>query len=198
MKINKKYLTLLTFGCLIATGCANSPKRVTDQQKDARKSYAEEAESKAIINSAAKEVKAHQFVEISYNPGTHIISEASKRSLDQLMASSEAQGEVDEVLVMSWADQELPSSKLKKLSKSEIELAKKRNQAVEDYLKSKKSVDVDLYNMAEQPNVFAKWFNTTDAKLKKSLVAAGLPTTADEPQYPSKASTSVVLVKLKE
>ena len=197
MKLNQKYTAVVAITGLIVAGCANSPKKVADVEAP-RKTYTEEAENRAVISSAANEVKAHQFVEINFKPGTHSISESSKRSLDRLMASSLNEGEIDEILVMSWADNELPSAQRKTLSKNEIELAKKRNQTVEKYLKQKRSVDVDLYNMAEQPNVFAKWFNTTDARLKKSLVAAGLPTTADDPQYPSKASTSVILVKLKE
>ena len=85
---------------------------------------------------------------------------------------------------------------MKKLGRSEINLATKRNKAVENYIKENRSIDVDSYNMAEQPNSFSKWINTTDARLKRSLVAAGLPTTADDPQYPSKAGSSVVRVKL--
>ncbi len=57
--------------------------------------------------------------------------------------------------------------------------------------------EVDTYNMPKQPNAFSRWFNTSDARLKKSLVAEGLPTTADSLQYPSKASHSIVMVLLK-
>jgi len=54
---------------------------------------------------------------------------------------------------------------------------------------------VDTYNMAQQPNVLSKWFNTTDNKLKNTLVAAGLRTTASEPSAsPHKASHALILV----
>ena len=57
-------------------------------------------------------------------------------------------------------------------------------------------MNVDTYNMAKQPSILAEWFNSTDNKLKTSLVAAGLPTTADALQYPSKKSHAVVLIKI--
>ena len=181
---------------LFAVSCANQPKNVSDNNQTPRKSYAEETESRAVISSAAHEVGAQQFVEISFSPGSSTLTQNSKSSLDQLIKRSANNGKIDEVLVLSWSDQELPSDNLKKLGRSEINLATKRNKAVENYIKENRSIDVDSYNMAEQPNSFSKWINTTDARLKRSLVAAGLPTTADDPQYPSKAGSSVVLVKL--
>ena len=99
-------------------------------------------------------------------------------------------------MVLSWSDYEYPSKNLKKLPKAQIDLAQKRNRSVESYIKSLKSVDIDAYNMAEQPNALSKWFNATDNKLKNALVSAGLPTTADDTQYPSKASHSVILIKV--
>ena len=63
-------------------------------------------------------------------------------------------------------------------------------------MRTVKNSGISAYNMAERPSVVSRWFNTSDNKLKTSLIAAGLPTTSDSPVYSSKASHSVVFVKV--
>lgn len=187
-------LTLGIISMLFSLGCSSAQK--TTEEGTPRKSAAEEAESRDITQKAANEVQAHKFMEIEFKPGSAELTENAKNSLAKLVQASGQVGKIDEVMVLSWSDYEYPSKNVKKLPKAQIDLAQKRNRAVEHYVKSIQRVDVDAYNMAEQPNALSKWFNATDNRLKNALVAAGLPTTADDPQYPSKASHSVVLVKL--
>ena len=75
----------------------------------------------------------------------------------------------------------------------ELRLADRRNEALRNYIKATQPVTVESYNMAEQSSAFEKIFKTTDSKLKNSFISAGLPTTADDPQYPSKASHAVIV-----
>ena len=117
--------------------------------------------------------------------------------MNAVIAQAQQEGKIDEIIVLSWADKSFPSKKLNKLSNPQNELAENRNKAVEQYMKSLKDVSVDTYNMAKQPNAFSKWFNTDDNKLKNTLVAAGLPTSADSDQTTNKASHSVILIKVK-
>lgn len=205
MKFTKTYPKIvfliaisLSFATLVS--CSSSPKNTESlpEQDGPRTSYTEEAESRAITNAAAVEVGAHSFVEIQFQPGSSTLTKASKTSLNKLMSQAREDGKkIDEVMVMSWADQEFPSKNIKKLPAPQMRLAEKRNQVLKNYIKATQPVSVESYNMAEQPSAFEKIFNTTDSKLKNSFVAAGLPTTADDPQYPSKASHAVILVKVK-
>lgn len=193
----KKYLSAISFLALIsAVGCANSPQKVTPAQQQ-RMSAVEEADSLSVTNAAAVKAQASDFVEIKFNKGSALLTENAKSSLNLIIQQAREEGKIDEVIVLSWSDEEYPSKKLKKLPKAQKELAEKRNKSVEEYVKTMRSVDVDTYNMAERPNAISKLFNTTDSKLKNSLVAAGLPTTADPTHYASKASHSVILVKIK-
>ena len=175
-------------------GCSLSGSR--GNSADGRPTAAELAEGKAITQTAAQDIKAHDFEEIRFATGSAILTEGSKSALDRIMTKAAHSGKINEVLVMSWSDEELPAQNGRKLKKVQRDLAEKRNMAVEKYIKNGRNLRVDLYNMAEKPTIFAKWFNTSDSKLKKSFVDAGLPTTADDNQYPSKASHSVVLIKL--
>lgn len=152
----------------------------------------------SVTQAASQEANASYVVELKYKKGSSELTDESKARLNELVKTARAEGRLDEIKVLSWADQEYPSAQQKKLSEAQRDLATRRNDVVENYIDSMKwNVDVDTYNMAKQPNAFSRWFNTSDARIKKSLVAAGLPTTADSVQYPSKASHSIVMVLLK-
>ncbi len=189
----QKTLMVISFLNLVAFGCNGQPQRTTTQSDQ---SVTQKIEGSGVPNAAAKKANAHNFVEIEFTPGSSDLTENAKSSVNSVLEQARQSGKIDEVIVMSWSDSEYPSKDVKKLPKAEKDLAERRNKAVESFIKSGRSLDVDKYNMAAQPNVLSKWFNTRDSRLKNSLVAAGLPTTADNLQYPSKASRSVILVKL--
>ncbi|MCC2677911.1 MAG: hypothetical protein K0R29_487 [Pseudobdellovibrio sp.] len=159
-------------------------------------SASERSDSRSVSNAAASQANAYNFVEISFEPGSTGLTESAKSSLRSVVEQAKAAGKLDEAIVMSWSDEEYPSKEVKKLPKYQRDLADNRNKAVKDFIKSVQKMDIDTYNMAAQPNTVSKWFNTTDARLKNSLSAAGLPTTAEQQQYPSKASHSLVLIKV--
>lgn len=178
---------------LLAIGCAGTPKKTSESR-----TVDEINAGSAVTNEAARKEGAYNFVEVSFKPGTATLTSAAKQSLDAVLAQASSAGEIDEVMVLSWPDTEYPSQARKTLPRSQVDLAGSRNDSVRDYIEDVKKVDdVDAYNMAKRPGLFSRWFNTTDNRLKSTLAAAGLPTTADDPQYPSKASRSVILVKVK-
>lgn len=176
---------------LVFVGCAGTAQKTTSGT-----TMSEKAESQQINNTVAQEAKAHNFVEISFDQGSATLSASAKASLDAVVEQARTSGKIDEVLVFAWSDEEFPSKELKKLTKQQRDLADKRSEAISKHIKSQKSVDVDTYSMAERSNALSRWFNTTDSKLKNAFTAAGLPTSADTNQYPSKASHAVVLVKV--
>jgi hypothetical protein len=185
----------LGISLFLTLGCAGKPQLVSDQN-DSRTSFTEESDSREITGQAAQQAKAYNFVEIQFKPGSTVLTDNAKNSVNALMDQAKKEGKIDEVIVLSWADEDFPSQNLKKLSNKQRELAEKRNKVLTDFIKSGRSVSVDSHNMAERPNAISKWFNTEDNKLKKSFLEAGLPTTADSPMYPSKASHSVILIKV--
>lgn len=212
MKKNQfKTATLLGSIILFATlGCGMMSKRyeargeprqietdssAANQNETARSNSSRTEDDSKVSVEAAKEVRGKTYVEIEFMRDSAELNEDARSAIRSLVEQSRQLGKIDEVLVLSWADEEYPSDTMKKLSKGQVELAARRNEAIKDYVKMLTSADVDRYNLAKQPNVFSKWFNTTDARLKNALLSAGLPTTASSPQYPSKASHSVIIVK---
>ncbi len=191
-----KYKVFITsFAILSLARCTNAPQKIAGSEKP-RMTYVEEQEGRSITKAAAKEIMAHNFVEIDFPQTSSVLSKNAISSLDAAVEQARQQGNINQIIVLSWADNEYPSKKLNKLPKLQRTLAADRNKAVQKYFSATTNVDIQTYNMAERPNALSKWFNTTDTKLKNSLIAAGLPTTGDELQFPSKASHAVVLIKV--
>lgn len=184
---------LAVIGTLFWNGAA-----VLAIQAEPRRSYTEELEGSGISLEAAREVKGNSFVEIQFKPSTFELTDSAKASISSLLDQGARLGDIHEIMVLSWADHEYPSRDLRRLPRRQIALASARNSSIQSFLRSMQNVDVAKYNMAEQPNILSKWLETDDARLKDTLVAAGLPTTEDEIQYPSKASHAIIILKLKQ
>ena len=197
-KRNLCYSLALSFAFV---GCAQNKKMVEasdiNENNESKKFTSEDKASRKINNKLAHEAEANYFVEIEFKEGSSRLDSDSKMAINSLINRAQVNGKVDEIKVLAWADQEFPSTDRKKLSDSQRELADSRNDRVEDYIESlREGIDVDTYNMAERPTIVERWFNTSDARFKKTLVNAGIPTTADDPKYPQKASRAVVLLSL--
>jgi hypothetical protein len=190
MILKKTFMALEVAAFVTLVSCANSPHKVTQAEKKA-------AEGRYVTNTTAREAEASTYVEIEYKPGSAMLTDNAKSSLNSVIEKGRQEGKIDEVIVLSWSDEEYPSKNLKNLPKAQGDLAAKRNQTVEQYVKSMRDVDVNTYNMAERPSAFSSLFNTADTKLKESMVSAGLSTTADSTDYVNKASHSVILIKVK-
>ncbi|MGZ3690595.1 MAG: hypothetical protein ACXVAX_03780 [Pseudobdellovibrio sp.] len=150
-----------------------------------------------MVNKVERvEQKALYFGEIEFKPNSSDLTEGSKAQLDSVIDEAQRNNvKVDKVSVLSWSDKEYPANDKVKLSKDQQNLADKRNEVIKNYYKNTRSVSIDTYNMAKQPNILSKWLNTRDNKLKNTLVAAGLPTTTEEATAsPHKASHALILV----
>ncbi len=155
-----------------------------------------QSSSASVAKTVAQSSEAQDFVEIEFGLGSAKLSDTAKASLTSVVSKARQAGNLDDVIVLSWSDLEYPAKDTRTLPLGQRDLAAERNRAIKAYLQASPGVDVDTYNMAEKPNTLAKWFDTSDNQLKRAFLAAGLPTTADSPQYESKASRSVILVKV--
>ena len=198
-KKNEVVRHFISIICLVvllsAMSCAHKTFQTPAEKH--RISTIEEAEGRIVTDAVIRKAEAREFVEIQFKVGSSLLTESAKSALQSLIREAKGDGRIDKIIVISWADEEYPSESLKKLLKLQNDLAEKRNSTIETYVRNMKNVEINTYNMAERPNAFSKLFNTTDSKLKSSLLAAGLPTTADSNQYAGKASHSVILVKVK-
>lgn len=196
----KKFMAYLFFGvsCAFLIACSSTAERSTENldqaSTEARVPYTTEQEAVAVTESAAEKIDAHSFVEIKFVKGSTALTESSKDSIRNLVKLNKLdQNKLDQVIVLTWADQEYPSEEKEKLSPRQVNLAKKRAETISQFVKSfKKNITVETHSMAQQPSLVSEWLNTQDSKIKNTLVAAGLPTSADKMKFPSKASHALI------
>ena len=144
----------------------------------------------------AAEEKAPYVAELAFKKGSSNLSSDAKASLNRLITKAQAAGKIDQVKVVTWGDSEYPSTDTKKLSKAEVDLVKKRNSNIEKYIESETRSSVKTISMAERPGAISEFIGTSDAKVKKSLEQAGIPTTDSSSKTPSKSSRSIVIISL--
>ncbi len=173
--------------------CASTKPGGVSTSDGPREPYTSEQEGAAISETTAEKVDAHSFVEIKFPQNSSKLTAESKASIRNLMNLSKMdKNKLDQVIVLAWGDQEYPSEQKDKLSPKQLDLAKKRNETISKFVKTLKNVTVETHSMAQQPSTVSDWLNTQDSKIKNSLVAAGLPTSADKMKFPSKASHALI------
>lgn len=182
----KKIVALLSGIALVGTACSS-------MYKDDRSMEAQRPVS-ATSREVARAEDAAVVTEFKFQKGSARLDETAKQDLRRIINEAERKGELKELKVVTWADAEYPSASEKKLSKAQIDLVKKRNEAIKDFVKSyDRKIDVDSYSMAERPNKAEELFKTSDARIKKSLEEAGIPHADSDLKHPSRASKSVIM-----
>lgn len=186
---NKTKIILLSLSALALGACSSVHKT---GEKDAS-NVSQESKHVAIAQDAS------YVTELSFDESSANLDSSSKKKLDEILSRAKSDGKIDEVKVISWSDREYPTEKRGKLSKAQNELAERRANNIKKYLMgADQSLDVDTYNMAQRPNAVSKLFNTDNAKIKKSLEAAGIAHDRSDNDYPTKAGKSTIMVILKE
>lgn len=175
---------------VLAVACASTPteREVTG---GATRATAPSIEAQQV----AAEQEASHVAEITFAKNSSSLSETSKSKLAEMIRNARRAGEIEEIKLITWADSEYPSVHTKKLSQTDRKLVRDRNEGLEKHLKNlDREVDVRAYSMAERPGTLAELIGSSDARIKKSLETAGVPTTDTTVKVPSKASKSIVLV----
>jgi len=174
-------------------GCAHS----TPAEKKQEQNIAAAAPSIEAKQVAAEE-QAPFVAELTFSKNKHQLSKTSRARIDKLLAEAKRQGEISEIKVISWADEEYPSVHTKKLSTDQRSLAEHRNNAIKKYLQhGSQNVEVSAYNMAERPGVLSDLISTSNSRIKKAFEVAGIPNTDTSVKTPAKASKSIVMILLK-
>lgn len=182
----KKLVILLSGIALAGTACSSMHKE--ERSREAQHTVSPTSREIARAEDAAV------VTEFKFQKGSSRLDETAKADLRRIINEAERKGELKELKVVTWADMEYPSSSDKKLSKAQVDLVKKRNESIKEFVKSYDSkIDVDSYSMAERPNKVEEIFKTSDARIKKSLEDAGIPHSDSDWKHPSRASKSVIM-----
>lgn len=183
------------FFIVVFAGCSTKPAE-PEAPKNAPPAPAAGASIEA--KQMAAEQEALFVSEISFAKGASRLDDKAKSKLQEMIGQAERAGTIDAVHIVTWADREYPSPQTKKLSKREQDLVKARNTQLEEFFETMPGkMKVVSHSMAERPGVFKDFWGGDDVRIKKSLEAAGIPTTDTAVKIPSKAAKTIVFVVLK-
>lgn len=199
MSLNKENGMKLLLILLLAAACASKDAKDPGSSAGVSKKPQESKTVSMEAKQLASEEETNLVTEISFAKEKSAISSAARNDLRALYNKARAKGEIDEVKVITWADQEYPSVHEKRLSEEQINLVKRRNNAISKYFNDLNTdIEVETYSMAERPSAINRMFSSEDADLKKSLETAGIPNTDTTVKVPGKASKSVVIFIMEE
>jgi hypothetical protein len=155
----------------------------------------------AETESASKSLGAAMASEVSFDEGKASLNESAQNEIRGIINSAKEKGKIDELKVAVWADREYPV-KDTKVSKADIDLAKKRADSIKSFIKREMKVGVvHTYNMTERPNALQKFLKTPQEKVKTTMEASGAaPRTSDETGIfgqKAKASKAVIMIYIK-
>jgi outer membrane protein OmpA-like peptidoglycan-associated protein len=128
-------------------------------------SHDKSGRSKMSSNDIQKHMYDRSAV-ISFEPGKSDLTQANQAKLQDLVSKLGGGDKIGRVEVAAWSDKEFPRTG-KDLPDSDQDLAEKRGEAIQDYLKNSLSISrVKNFNMAETSNWLARVFRTDDAEIK--------------------------------
>ncbi|MEZ0391507.1 MAG: hypothetical protein ACAH59_04780 [Pseudobdellovibrionaceae bacterium] len=177
------------------SACSSKPAAVDNQSMGEAKPTEASMEAKQV----AAEQEAAFVTEISFAKGSSTLGKEAKSKLSKLFDKVSEGQDIQSAKVITWADENYPSDSKKSLSQSQQDLVKKRNDAIKDFIsKEDKDLDLDFFNMAERPGSASEFFGLPDARIKKSLEDAGIPTTDDQGKGKNRISKSMVMLVIKD
>ncbi|RZA04698.1 MAG: hypothetical protein EOP11_14515 [Proteobacteria bacterium] len=142
----------------------------------------------------AAEQEAHASAELKFAPGSAKLPKDAKGKIEKALREASARSRVNEVKVITWADQEYPSTQKEDLSAAQRNLSAKRADAIASLLSEvAKDVKVEKVNMAERPGMIASLFKTSDFRVKRSLERAGIPTENTSVKVPAMERKALLL-----
>jgi outer membrane protein OmpA-like peptidoglycan-associated protein len=187
---------ILAMALMGLAACSSKPADIKNAED---KAHPNVPQTSIEAKQVAAEQEAPYVTEVTFKKGSAELTPEAKQRLEAMFQRIHQAHSVDEIKVVTWADEEYPSTSTKSLSKKEKDIAENRNKELKKYLSNKDSdMKVSTYNMAERPNAFEDFLGTTDTRIKKSLESAGIPTTDSKGKKTAKASKSIVMLIMKE
>lgn len=159
--------------------------------------FAAQAESiNTETEKAAMKLGAHTSSQIAFEVGKTDLKPEELTELREVVNQAKANGQIDEIKVIAWADREYPAEGTT-APNQQVKLAEERADKIKRYLKKELKVsDVAVYNMAKRPNALQELMNTQTAKVKNTMETTGAAPTSKEDTgvFGLKGKTSEALV----
>ena len=194
----KKILSAAVFVTLISACSTKAPEDPGKKSPPKMPKIVGSADSATGVSFDAKqlanEMESNHVTEIRFRKGSAVLTPEAKRSLSSVIEEARKNKSLAKAKLITWADQEMPTEKKEELSDEQIELVKKRNDALTRFIQSEeRKVDIDRISMAERPEGLRKMIPNETARIQESLDRAGIPERGEKKNGLGKASRSIVI-----
>lgn len=125
---------------------------------------------------------SYETMKVTFDEKSGQLDAASQRAIVDKVLDLNYSRELDQVTIAGYSDEPYPARK-SPLTKDDSKLAKKRIKSIQTAISDLDGVDVDIetFNLAEDPTTFERWFNTKDYRLK-SAIKNNLTVTVNTPR----------------
>lgn len=182
-------IVVVPFLMYYLSACSTGPETKASDLP-VQEASAKSMESKYVAN----EIGAQEVAEVRFQNGSVELSQKDLRRLKDALHEARGAGEIEEVRIVAWADNEYPSTYTKSLPEEQQRLAESRAEKIEELLALPEGVEVKTYNMAQRPGAFESLLKSSDYRMKSALEKAGVPNTHTGVKLPSFAGKAVVMV----
>lgn len=144
----------------------------------------------------------YETMKISFDKNSSVIDRSSREQLRRKVQSLKKAKDLEQITIAGYSDQAYPPEPNKKLSDMDSDLADERISSVKSAISDLEGIgiDVESYNLAEEPNPFEKWLKTDDYKLKSGMKknATNTPRNLRLISEEGKTQSALVVFKIKE
>ena len=125
----------------------------------------------------------YETMKITFDKNSSTLDSASQRALRDKVLDLSFSRELDQVTIAAYSDLAYPPRTSEGLTAADSKLAKNRIGSIKTEILDLEGVNVDVetFNLAEEPNTFERWFNTQDYRLK-SAIKNDLTATVNSPR----------------
>ncbi len=135
----------------------------------------------------ANEMESNYVSEIRFKKGASELTAEAKKSLSSVIAQARKENFMKKAVLITWADQEMPTGNKEGLADEQIELAKRRNDALSAFIQGvERKINIDRISMAERPGGLKRMIPNETARIQESLGEAGI-------SEMDKASRSIII-----
>jgi hypothetical protein len=192
-----KYILLPVLLLGLNTGCSTKAPKDPGKASPPKTPKIVGSSEKGVSFDArqlANEMESNYVSEVRFEKGKAILSTTAKKSLAKVIAQARKENSLKKAILVTWADKEMPTEKKGELSEDQIELARKRNDALTGFIQNfDRKINIDRVSMAERPGGLKKIVPNETARIQESLEEAGIPEGGEKKNGLGKASRSIII-----
>ncbi len=145
----------------------------------------------------------YETMKIEFDKNSSALNAESRNKLRSKVQALKQGDRLEQITIAGYSDQAFPPKANQKLTDRDEDLADKRIDAVKEAISDLEGIgiDVEAYNLAENPNPVERWLETSDYKLKSSIKGNN---TEETPRHLSlikdegKTQSALVVFKVKQ